>query len=187
MNTKLREDALMVTYNDLEKMINKIVWKFYYQYGGEFADWKAEAHLIYMKAYEDHDESKAQFITCLYKYLMSGLRDYYHRFISKNQPSTVNEYGWDSMLALPDNVSPFAPIDLFDEVTADAQELIKLIWDMPDDLRKEKLKTINRNYHRANRYAIHMKVFLTTYLRKIGWTKRRIKETFKEIGEALYV
>jgi hypothetical protein len=186
MNNTLQEDALTVTYYDLEDMINKIVWRFYKIYGGEFDDWKSEAHLIFMKAYNSHNNSQSNFITWLYIRLYAGLKDYYKNFISKSLPSAICRDGFDILSVQSSVMHPFfTMIDLMDELKYDAKTLVELIIDMPEDLRQEDLKICESKYYRGN-YAKHMKIWLKNYLRKVGWTHRRITETFIEIGEVIH-
>ena len=76
-------------------------------------------------------------------------------------------------------------MDLLDDMKADAKILIDLICDMPEELKQEKLNIYGKNKYYKSNHAIHMKVFLKKYLRKLGWTHSRIQKTFTEIGDKI--
>ncbi len=181
MTTVLQETAATQTYYDVENLINSIVWKFYNKYGGSFEDWKAEANLIYTKAFNNHKERLGKFTPYLYVCLEGELLNFFRDFISLHQPSTTDKDGTDLMYFFKDKTNPFYfLIDLLDEIkNEDAKTLINLVLDMPEDLMKENLKTFGD-------HPSHIQRFLKGYLKKIGWTSKRITESFQEIGKVLY-
>jgi hypothetical protein len=184
----LQEDILTTTFFDTEKMINKAVWTFFFKYGGEVGDWKAEAHLIFMKAHNTYDKKHGtKFSTYLHYLLYCCLETYYKNYVSKSLPLNYNPELVDGDLEnIPDPKQQLTYlVDLLDEMKEDAKMLTELIWEMPEDLQKGELKPGNKNKYYKNNYAIHMKVFLKNYLRKLGWTHSRIQKTFTEIGDTI--
>jgi DNA-directed RNA polymerase specialized sigma24 family protein len=179
MNTALQEAALTQTYQDVEKLLYQLAWQFHNTYGGDIRDWHSEAHLFFMKAYYSYNNDKSKFTTWVHHCVRGGLRDYLKKFISKNQPSTVDTEGNDYMLLIPDTSNPFSNvIDLLDEVKDDGKLILRLIWGMPEDLKSSSIK--------KGKSGKHTKILVKKYLLKLGWTHNRIKDSFKEIGEALY-
>jgi hypothetical protein len=181
VNTLLQEAAISQTYSDVEMLINKIVWRFYRSYGGSFDDWKAEANLFFMKAYHKHDEEKGAFTTWVYHYVTRGLQKYLKKNHTNIKPISIgnDDEGCDILAEFPNLTNPFyTAIDLFDEVRADSKLVLKLVWDMPEDLLLIETK--------SGSSSKHVKITIKKYLLKLGWTHARVKESFKEIGEALH-
>lgn len=185
MNTILQEDILTTTFYDTERMINKAVKNFYLRYGGEINDWKAEAHLIFMKAHNSYDDNcQVKFTTYLHTLLYTLLQSYYIKYVSRTQTLLFDHE------ELVRNVAdakrqPYHLVDLLDEMKQDARALIQLIWEMPEELKREKLTPCNKSKYYKSNHALHMKVFLKSYLRSKGWTHTRIQKTFTEIGEKI--
>jgi hypothetical protein len=181
----LQEDILTTTFFDVERMINKAVWKFYYMYGGELDDWKAEAHLVFMKAYNSYDDSvQVKFTTYLHTLLHTLLQSYYINYVSRTKTLIFNHE------ELLENIEDPGQqlnrlVDLLDEMKKDAQALVQLIWEMPEELKKTRLCSCNKSRYYKSNHAMHMKVFLKAYLRKLGWTHTRIQRVFSEIGEKI--
>jgi len=173
MGTSLRQNAITETYNDMQSLISNVVWKFYKKYGGDFEEWKAEANLIFIKAYNTHKKNKGQFSTWLYFCVWKRLLDY-SREIHKQVPINYGECrNEDTIKNLEDRKNhSFSSLEFLDGVGEDAKTLIYLIWNFPHDLPISK-----------GNNPCHMKVALRNYLRDAGWTGKRIKETFKEITE----
>lgn len=185
MNSVLQEDILTTTFYDVERMINKAVWKFYFMYGGELDDWKAEAHLIFMKAHNSYnDKNQVKFTTYLHTLLHTLLHNYYINYVSKTQTLFFDHE--DLLENFEDPKQQLSClVDLLDEMKKDAQALIQLIFEMPEELKREKHNSCNKSKYYKSNFAIHMKVFLKTYLLKLGWTHTRIQETFAEIGKKI--
>ncbi len=73
MEAILRKDVLTETYDNVKYLIFKIVWKFKGRYGGNFEELLAEANLLYILAYDTHDETLSALSTWLYTKIWKGL------------------------------------------------------------------------------------------------------------------
>ncbi len=178
MKTVLQKDTLTETYIDVQNLINKIVWKFCNEYGGVFEEYQAEANLSFILAYNTYNENKAQFSTWLYFYIRKRLLTYTKRLYEQwPYPNTMNEYTLE-YIQNEKIYSSFSPMELLDEANEDVKLLINLIWEPPPEILDAKIKSGN--------HPCHIKIVLRNYLFKIGWTGRRIKESFEEIERILY-
>lgn len=176
MNIQLQSTAIEQVYTDVELLINGIVWKFFKRYGGNKDDWQSEANFYFMKAYDKYDKNKGAFTTWLHHCVYRGLQTYYRKTYLGNRPHSISG---DTLALLPNKKNPFYTfIDLLDELQKDSKTVVRLIFDMPKELTQE--------YTEPGDSPKHMKVTLKKHLLKLGWTHARVKESFKEIGEALY-
>jgi len=165
----LQKNAITETYYDMQNLINKIVWRFYKRYGGDFEDIKAEANFLFIQAYNTHKKQKGRFSTWLYFRTWKGLLDYHKTLYQQIPPTILNEYE-NNMPLLRAKTNSFSSLELLDGVGNDTITLIHLIWNLPHDL------PITSGPH-----PCHTKAALRNYLFSIGWTGKRIKESFMEI------
>lgn len=177
-NTLLRKEAITETYNDMQNLVNKVAWLFYERYGGDFEEWRAEANLIFISTYHTYRKNKGMFSTwlyfCIWKKLLTYLNSL-HRQIPIASTSSENE---DVLKTLEDKTKhSFSPLELLDGIKSDTKILIYLIWQPPEELKKINIK--------KGSHSCHMKVVLRNYLSKLGWTGKRIKESFEEITELI--
>jgi len=170
MEATLHKEALTETYYDMEKTLQSMIWQFHGKYGGDMEEWRAEANLLFIKAYYTHDENKAAFSSWVRYKVWKGLLDY-----SRNIFKYCHDIPNIDILKFIKNKggNPFLPIELLDGATDDAKTLMHLIWNPPAEITNAKIKN--------GSHPCHMKVVLRRYLSNIGWTGRRIKESFEEI------
>jgi len=173
-STLLKKDALTETYYDMENLINDTVWRFCNRYGGDFEEWKAEANLTFVRAFNTHKRSKAQFSTWLRFCVWKRLLDYYTA-LQKQSPKTIRI---ERDLSLENFESKkrysFSSLELLDGLQEDTKTLINLIWNLPHDLPISNGDS-----------PCHTKIALKNYLRDAGWTLKRIKESFEEITRVI--
>jgi len=177
MNITLRQDAMNETFNDVRSLIRNVVWNFIRSHGGDFNEYEAEANHIFIKAYDNYDPKKAKFTTYLVNRIRGGLLDY----IKRTNKYAKHGHGIISIeqteFDCSDGKKQFYILDLLDEVTDDAKTILNLILDIPIEIEED---CLNRG---TNGRA--MKESIRRYMQKLGWTKNRIKETFKEITEVI--
>jgi len=168
--TQLQKNAAAETYNDMQLLINKTVWNFYNNYGGSFEEWKAEANLTFVHVFGKHKKSKGQFSTWLYFCIWKSLLTYAN-ILSEQEPKAVSI---DNIGEIEDRRNDsFSPLELLEEVQEDTKFLINLIWNPPSQLKKIKTK--------SGPHPCHKQVVLRNYLLDLGWTGRRVRESFEEI------
>lgn len=185
MDAVLRKNALTETYLDVEKLINTIVWRFWKRYGGEKADWKAQANYQFIEAYDSYKKEWGKFSTWLYVRIWRTLQDYHKKLSRENHIEVFDNEGSSIPFFMIERKNSFCNIiDIVDELKEDGKTLIKLILDPPENMLSASIPN-NSNIKKGN-HPCHMRRILRQYLLAAGWTGRRIKESFEEIGEAIY-
>lgn len=175
MEAVLQKDALSETYSDVQNLINKIAWRFYNRYGGDFYEWQAEANLVFIHVYNSYKKNKGAFSTWLYIHVWGGLLDYSKALHKQNPYSPIcKEKALESLIAKP---LSFSSLEFLDGICEDTKLIINLIWEPPEEIMKVEIK--------SGKHSCHMRRVLRTYLSKIGWTGRRIQESFEEIERML--
>lgn len=181
MEAVLRMNALTETYIDTENLINKIAWSFYDTYGGEFDEWKAEANYLFLLAYDSYKNGKSQFSTWLYLKVWFGLIKYMKTLrkqcssIFPNTNASSIEFVKKELPNKTTQTYLFSPLEMLDGLNTDSKTIIRLIL-QPKEITN-KIKT--------GPHPCHVKKAIKKYLNNLGWTSRRIKESFKEIKEVL--
>lgn len=177
MKAALRKDALSETYTDIEKLIYDIVWKFKDRYGGDIGELVAEANLIYVLAFDSYNETKGALSTWMHFCIRKGLLD----FLKSTRQQ--NRYGlkfYPLSEAKGVSIQKFRPLhllEMLEEVGEDAKVVIRLVFYPPEGITKEDLE--------GGFSACRCRRYLRQYLHDLGWTGRRIKESFQEIRRIL--
>lgn len=177
MQIALRKDALTETFLDIENLIYKVVWDFKDHYGGDFEQLLAEANLLFVLAYDTHNEAKAGFTTWLHFCIRKGLLSFKRRIRQENKYTKFFPLEETN----PTHEKFYQPLcffELFDEFGADSKQIIELILNPPTELVGLVFEEGKYNPHT-------FKAELRTYLSSLGWTGRRIKESFNEIREVI--
>ena len=94
----LQEDALITTFRDVERMIDKLCWRFTKRYGGEFDDWKSVGCIAFMKAYESWQPGISLFSTWCFNQVRFALMKHETRERKKNGRTTYNSWLVDQVL-----------------------------------------------------------------------------------------
>lgn len=171
--TLLQKNTVAETYDDVQNLINKVVWNFCKKYGGSFEEWKAEANLTFVLIFKTHKKSKGKFTTWLYFCIWKDLLTY-STTLAKQLPAVPIENIEGIEDARKDS---FSSLELLDEAQEDTKFLINLIWNLPSQLKQIKIKNGN--------HPCHMKVILKNHLLGLGWTGRRVSESFQEIARII--
>ena len=175
----LQKDILSETFENMRGLINEATYQFYTEYGGNFKELQAEAHLLFILAYNSHKKSKAKLSTWICFRIKKGLLDYI-RNKYKEVPSNVIENKEEELLRYSrTKKNPvFSTMEFLDNLKDDAQVVVNLVWNPPEDIYYANSKKGN--------HPCHTKLLLKNYLLKLGWTGKRIKESFSEISEVMY-
>jgi hypothetical protein len=164
-------NPVQVTFEDVEKLIRKICRAYWLRYGGEFEDYLGEAHLLFMDAYETCDHRR--FTTWVYCKVFWGLRQFVrHRKRDWKQVSITVDAA--------DRVqSDFILGEFLTRLSEDAREVVMAALDAPMEV-KMALKRVR------SKDPYHYRVAIKDFLRLMGWSVKRIRESFKEVQEALH-
>jgi len=169
----IARDAATETYKDTEDLIRSVVWQIQRRFGGSFDNLMAEANLIFMKSFYSHNKHKASFTTWLYNRLWNGLID-----IKRIEYKRVNCI-WIENCPEPKVESKESFLDLLWDLSSDAKIVVTLVLDPPEKLQKDisyKHASNPKYFRGALRRHLHI---------SLGWTMRRVQETFQEITEVL--
>jgi RNA polymerase sigma factor (sigma-70 family) len=189
-------------YDDYKKKITKIVKSWHNRRPDiDIDDLRQEAYLAFCQAVEGYDESKGTFITYMWRCINNQI--IYFVKTGRTQIPCEGKYTHNSVKALPDcdligwndlldsdrdndylsvsqDNNAYQP-DFFstclNNLGEDALDIIKLIFDTPQDL----LDMIPVNFSLGLRKGI-----LEKYLRNKGWAGNKVKFAFKEIEKAIY-
>lgn len=178
MTAVLRRSVLEEAYLDYQKLIFDVVHKFIARYGGDFEELLGEANLIFILAFNSYNYKAAKFSTWLYSSLWHGLQDYkrkeYRTTHFKNHSNKVSfEFEEDNHPVTTSNEI----IDLFDEFSNDAKEVIHLIFNAPPSISNKAL--------RKSKPRITKGVVKNYIHQRFGWKHDNINKVFQEIQEVL--
>lgn len=179
METALRKDALAETYIDIENLIYKLVWRFKARYGGSFDELVAEANLLYILAFDSYSEADGLFSTWVYGRIWHGLQTFLKRITQRNKyGTTFCSLSKGSHKVMNERPGHFHLSDILEEVGQDSKTLIRLVLYPPEGITKDDLE---------KGFSVRgTRTYLKQYLyQTLGWPKKRIRESFGEIGRIL--
>ncbi len=163
-------------YEDYAKLIARIAWRFVCCYGFEIDELMSEGYIVFSRCVDNWQAKQGCFSTYLYANVQGRFK-YLLRSKDRKQPSREYVDG-----VTPDN-SPGPEWRVvfkrsLQELSADAQFCIKVIWDTPAELYGW---IIDEKTHPM----ITIKL-LSRYLNKsIGWPYSKIGKCFDEIRQVL--
>jgi DNA-directed RNA polymerase specialized sigma24 family protein len=166
----IAQDATAETYQDIQKLIYKTIWKFLKTHEGDFDEMASVANFTFMRAYLSHDESRASFVT------------WFHIKMNKAFLELWRGNCRRALFNLPLEESTTTPgrpfIELLSELSHDAQTIVELLLELPESLQEDILK--------KGTHTLHVKPALRSYLKTFfGWNEKHIIETFREIAEVI--
>lgn len=161
------------TYADSLPVIEKTVGAFCRAYGGDYDELRANADTIFMEAFHRYDDSKP-WHTWLNEWIWFELFDAMR--VAARRAARAPMIGGEAVDALTYGTD--FDMELFMEgLGADAVTVIKLTFDTPTDLAEA--------VERKGGEPRNLRSTLREYLKGLGWTARRVRESFAEIKEAL--
>ena len=175
--TLIQEDGIQTAYLRMKSSIDGVAARYCCKYGGEFDEWQAEANLGYVCAFRTYKQDKGSLPAWILFCVRTSLADK-ARSVYKHSRRTISGESVAELLKLiKDERTSFNGVDLMDGLSQDAKTIINLLWH-PTEQLQSLIKTGSN--------PCHTRVALRKHLTSLGWTGRKIKETFKEIAEALY-
>ena len=168
-------------YEDYSKLIARIAWSFVCCYGFEIDELMSEGYITFDRCTERWDVNQGCFSTYLYtsvtgrfnRMLTARVKD--HRFKTEST-EPCKDYATTDGQPTPEWTTVF--ISSLQELSTDAQFLVKVIWDTPTELYTWIIEE-------KTRPMITIKL-LKRYLNKIKlWPYSRIERCFDEIRSVL--
>lgn len=124
------------TYKDVEKLINKLAWRWHEKYFVDFDDCKSECHVAFLTAFRRFDPKRkggAKFSTLVQMICQFRLR----RMIMER----VQGPRWVALEEWTEGANTIATeirsesLALCHDLSDDAKEIVSLIFEMPGDLK----------------------------------------------------
>lgn len=166
------------TYADYEKLIYATVKRFMDRYGGDFQEMLCEANYAFMKAFYAWDAGRAKFSTLLVWCIWNALKTLRNNKIKDETRCPVHiDAENDDGKSLAGNLQDVTFEYNFENLTSDARDVMNLILNAPDDLFDAVIAKGGqpRNWRST----------LREYLEDMGWTRRRIMQSFIELRSAV--
>lgn len=170
--TAIEEDSVSEKYADVELLIYKTIHDFIRIYGGNFDELLGESHLMFMTAVRRYD-NRSSFPTYVRWVVWHGLHELLRRTIRHSGKVTYMELDPNAFAAPP----AFNLNELAESLSSDAQEVLRLVMDTPRELMK--------SIERRKGTGIAYRSVIRQYLVAIGWSPKRITNSFRELQEAL--
>lgn len=173
MSAVLKETPCSMTYEDVQPLIDGLARTFKRRYGGDQEDLVGELSIAFLEAYESFEPEVGTFDNHMYfrgyKHLLEQARISAKR--RRLKPRVLMDL--EACQAPPE----FNLVDFMDELSKDAQRVIRLTLRTPVSLAEE--IEVRGDKPRIVRSIIR------THLLFVGWTRERIRETFAEIKTVL--
>lgn len=153
----------------VQGIIRSTVAKFVRRTGWDFGEMLGEANLLFLKACHTHDPSQGKFGKRVREIVWFGLLDLYRAARLREARLSRNNLRKD----MPDRHRTFDRHNFFACLSHDAVKVALLALSPPRCLRDVEDKP-----HKQ-------RMSIRSFLKKIGWTARRIQQSFGEIAEVL--
>ena len=176
--TPAKKDECEKTFRELETMLEGAIRSFIYKHRMNMArhydEMYSDALSSFMDAFEHYDENTGKMPFAQYlRFIVT------HRLIDHIIRPGKKRSDKESRVVNKKDKAPreFQFQDLLDSLTPDGQELAKLIIDSPRELS---ILIANKGCR-----PIDYRSTIRKHLREIGWTAKRIKQTFLEVKEVI--
>lgn len=167
------KEAAAETYRDMRRLLYYLCHRFKLKYGGDFEELLSEAHEHYVTAYATFDPKKGEFQKRISFFVWARLLE-----TKRKQAVQVRRYPHEQnpdLCQVGERRRHFNPRRFANELSQDAGEVVRLALFPPLDI------LVSASEKRPKKTA---KVIME-YLKDIGWSLERIRESFAEIREAL--
>lgn len=176
-------------FQDVERRIYHMTWKWCRMHGGDFDDLFSLATGVYLKLAGGKWDGIHDFVTSLRYYTWSAFSEHKRRLAKRQKRVPIDPFANPDLVPGPET---FSVGEFADSLPADAGAVVRLVFDCPDGLidllraqggeqgglraRRDKL---GDPYHG---YKGVIKRWLMT---EQGWGERRVRESFRNVTEAL--
>lgn len=161
-------------YDAMCSLIHYTVRKFQCAYGGMYEDLVGEANYMFVLACRSHDAAKSKLSAWIHNRIWYGLLAQ-RRDEKKHTDNTISMRGYENDIQYtPDSFL----LHFMEKITEESRDVVNLIVDTPDDMLQMALDKGGqpKNLRSSLRQHLHS---------NLGWTHSQIKESFREIKEAL--
>ena len=175
--TDLAMIAVSETYLDVEKLIFHTVHRFVKAYGGDFDEYRSDANLAYMDAYQTYHRSKGTFEAWVRFKVWKRLLEVLRTKIGRNNRLPRVEADLEAM-PVHAEPNPFWLSDFLAELSDDARAVVELILDSPQSIEQSIRKRGGDTPH-------NIKAAVKEFLKDVGWAAGQVTDSFLEIGRII--
>jgi len=176
----LRKNAMTETYEDVRDLIFETCWKFQKGHGGDIEELIAEANKLFVLAYNSYNSEKSQFTTWVVTSIKNGLKTFIRAEWRQSHPS-LSRIKEHNPYQEYEYTESFSVLELLDEMEKDAYIILQLFLDTPRDVFENAVCSGKKSKH----IQVCMRRRLRNRLQQMGWTIRRITESFDEIAQVI--
>ena len=183
----MRADQIPITdtYEDVRRLIYKLVRRVHQRYGGDVDEMLSVANVGFMRAYAKFDPKRAQFNTILglavYRHLVNFYRSerrHYLPSLNRVKGRDDNDEGIQWIDLIPDTRPERFDLPGFaGDLSHDAQLVLGLVLTTPQEIVQYMTDSFGN--------VAVLRAGIKKYLRHAGWSRERIKGCFAEIKGAL--
>lgn len=176
MNATKKQKKIERLYLKVRPTIIGVCASFMKQYGGDMEELVSESHLHFMNILATHDP-KRQKLEADVQYRL------FQRLLATHRTESRRKRLLNAVPATEFNCSvdpePFFDLGGFmEDLSGEAQEVVKLAFNAPPDVEMEIVQ-------RGERTPTNTRAAIKQYLRDCTWTLKQIRESFAEIRNAL--
>lgn len=180
------------TLGDVREIIRSTSAAFAARFGGDAEEAEADGLGLYLKAVETHgrgdrgrsiEHSSMSFDKWVRYWVWYGLLDSRKQTARRRRLTPMGSLDerdtLDRAREIDDPAASgcYRMVELLDGLSPDAAEVVRLTLDTPNDIIAA---TMDRGGSDAN-----LRTCIKVYLRGLGWTLKRVRESFDEVREAL--
>lgn len=158
--------AMTTTYEDVQELVRATALRFHRRYGGDLQEILQNAGLLYTQAYYRYKEERGSFARYVKFYIFRELQERLRNECSRNARLKQHQLDTDQLWREP--TEQFSLSDFVEELGQDARKVVELLFAEP-----------NQPHQRPTKGT------LRRWLHNLGWTARRIVESFDEITRVL--
>jgi hypothetical protein len=166
------------TYKDVDDLVGRFVWDFHLNTGIELEECRSEGLEGYVEAYHSYQPGRGEFTTWVGVKVRSRLLDLARRL--RREGRRLKGAVDAAEVAVAKAVPDFRLDEFVEELSEDARTVVSMVFDTPIDVKVVMYRLGgDQDTPQTYRGAIR------EVLRDLGWTRKRIKESFQEIRRAL--
>lgn len=171
MTTLTMSRPIDETYEDVKRLIYKVVNQFMRRNGGDFDELVSTANEVYLDAHETWKPGSAPFThylcICIYRRLIGDWKKSRRlKVVSLTEP----EGGQTQVV---DKFFDFNREEFYEQLSDEARYVVQLAFSPPEDL--------SGMIARKGGKVLHYSSTIKEYLRDIGWSRTAIREAWTEV------
>lgn len=176
---ELSRMAAEETYKDVQNMLDNVVHKVIARFGGDYQEQRAEANLIFMEVFHspNFDPEKAQFSSWVVTKVWYGLLERMRNNVLRSKRTIYVSEGIENTPSRPSLT--FDKEEFLSHLSDDGKVAASALLSPPLDV------SIAIKQRGENETPQRVRSAIKEFLKDLGWSMKRITESFSEIYKAL--